>query len=50
MKNVDRAAEEQYLRQTMKVVRDNVQNYESEVSRMQGEIDEMLEHLLNSLA
>lgn len=44
MKNVDRAAEEQYLRQTMKVVRDNVENYESEVSRMQSEIDEMLEH------
>lgn len=44
MKNVDRAAEEQYLRQTMKVVRDNVENYEKEASRMQDEIDEMLEH------
>lgn len=44
MKNVDRAAEERYLKQTIRVVRDNVENYEQETTRMQGEIDEMLEH------
>lgn len=44
MKNVDRAAEERYLKQTIRVVRDNVENYEQETARMQGEIDEMLEH------
>ncbi len=44
MKNADRAAEERYLRQTIRVVRDNVENYEREVTRMQDEIDEMLEH------
>lgn len=44
MKDVDRASEERYLRQTIKVVRDNVENYEREAARMQDEIDEMLEH------
>lgn len=44
MKNTDRKAEEQYLQDTMQVIQDNLANYGSEVSRMQGEIDEMLEH------
>lgn len=44
MKNTDRKAEEQYLQETMQVIEKNLANYGSEVSRMQGEIDEMLEH------
>lgn len=44
MKNTDRKAEEQYLRETMQVIQDNLANYGGEVSRMQGEIEEMLEH------
>lgn len=36
--------EEAYLAKTLAVVRDNVKNYGSEVSRMQADIDEMLEH------
>lgn len=43
MKNTDREAEERYLQDTMQVIRNNLANYGSEVSRMQGEIDEMLE-------
>ncbi len=44
MKNTDRESEERYLRETLRVIQRNVQNYEREVSRMQEEIDEMLEH------
>ncbi len=44
MKNTDRKAEEQYLQETMQVIQGNLANYGGEVSRMQGEIDEMLEH------
>lgn len=44
MKNTDRKAEEQYLQETMQVIQRNLANYGGEVSRMQGEIDEMLEH------
>ncbi len=44
MKNTDRKAEEQYLQETMQVIQRNLVNYGGEVSRMQGEIDEMLEH------
>ena len=44
MKNTDRKAEEQYLQETMQVIQRNLANYSGEVSRMQGEIDEMLEH------
>ncbi|MCM1190934.1 MAG: AAA family ATPase [Butyrivibrio sp.] len=44
MKNTDRKSEERYLRDTMQVIADNLENYGGEVSRMQGEIDEMLEH------
>lgn len=44
MKNTDREAEERYLRETLQVIQRNVQNYEQEVSRMQEEIDEMLDH------
>ncbi|MCM1056450.1 MAG: AAA family ATPase [Firmicutes bacterium] len=44
MKNTDRKAEEKYLKDTMGVIEDNLENYSGEVYRMQGEIDEMLEH------
>ncbi len=44
MKNTDRTAEERYLKETLKIIEKNLENYGSEVSRMQGEIDEMLEH------
>lgn len=44
MKNTDRKAEEQYLLETMQVIQRNLADYGGEVSRMQGEIDEMLEH------
>lgn len=36
--------EEAYLARTLAVVHDNVENYGREVSRMQANIDEMLEH------
>lgn len=39
-----RQAEEAYLAGTLKVVRDNVENYGREVKKMQEDIDEMLEH------
>lgn len=39
-----RKAEEAYLAKTLAVVRDNVQNYGSEVARMQEDIDVMLQH------
>ncbi len=39
-----RREEEQYLEQTLAVVRDNLTNYGREVSRMQEDIDEMLAH------
>lgn len=44
MKNTDRASEEQYLQETMEVIETNLENYGSEVARMQQDIDEMLEH------
>lgn len=44
MKNTDRKAEERYLRDTMQVIAGNLANYSGEVTRMKGEIDEMLEH------
>jgi len=44
MKNTDRTAEERYLKETLQIIEKNLENYGSEVSRMQGEIDEMLEH------
>ncbi|MGN1180008.1 MAG: ATP-binding domain-containing protein [Suilimivivens sp.] len=37
-------AEEEYLKETLKVVYDNVNNYSREVARMKSDIDEMLEH------
>lgn len=43
-KDLSRQAEEDYLEQTLIVVRDNLTNYGREVSRMQGDIDEMLAH------
>lgn len=39
-----RQAEENYLEQTLVVVKDNLKNYGREVSRMQEDIDEMLAH------
>lgn len=39
-----RQAEENYLEQTLAVVKDNLKNYGREVSRMQEDIDEMLAH------
>lgn len=44
MKNTDRAAEERYLKETLQIIEDNIESYGSEVSRMQEQIDEMLEH------
>lgn len=43
-RDLSRQAEEDYLEQTLTVVRDNLTNYGREVSRMQGDIDEMLAH------
>ena len=39
-----REAEEAYLQKTLQVVKHNVETYESEMARMQEEIDEMLDH------
>lgn len=44
MKNTDRGAEERYLKETLQIIADNIESYGSEVSRMQEQIDEMLEH------
>lgn len=44
MKRTDKEAEEQYLKQTLKVVETNLENYSRESARMQRDIDEMLEH------
>lgn len=44
MKNTDRRAEERYLRETLQIIANNIESYGSEVSRMQEQIDEMLEH------
>lgn len=41
---IDRRAEEGYLGKTLAIVHANVDNYGREVSRMQEDIDEMLEH------
>lgn len=43
-RDLSRQAEEDYLQQTLNVVKDNLTNYGREVSRMQGDIDEMLAH------
>lgn len=43
-RDLSRQAEEDYLQQTLDVVKDNLTNYGREVSRMQGDIDEMLAH------
>lgn len=44
MDRTDRESEKQYLKDTLEVVESNLKNYGSEVSRMQAQIDEMLEH------
>lgn len=41
---LSRQAEEGYLKKTLVVVKDNVENYGKEVARMQEDIDEMLAH------
>lgn len=43
-RDLSRQAEENYLEQTLAVVKDNLTNYGQEVSRMQEDIDEMLAH------
>ncbi|MDE7258851.1 MAG: DNA helicase UvrD, partial [Lachnospiraceae bacterium] len=43
-RDLSRQAEENYLEQTLAVVKDNLMNYGREVSRMQEDIDEMLAH------
>lgn len=43
-KDLSRQAEENYLEQTLAVVKDNLNNYGREVDRMQADIDEMLAH------
>ncbi len=43
-RDLSRQAEEDYLQQTLDVVKDNLKNYGHEVSRMQEDIDEMLAH------
>ena len=37
MKHTDRESEEQYLKETLKVIEDNLANYSCEVTRMQAE-------------
>lgn len=44
MMHTDRESEEHYLRETLQVIESNLANYSSEVTRMQAQIDEMLEH------
>lgn len=44
MDHTDRESEKQYLKDTLQVVECNLENYGREVTRMQEEIDEMLEH------
>lgn len=44
MDHTDRESEKQYLKDTLEVVENNLENYGSEVARMQAQIDEMLEH------
>ena len=44
MNHTDRESEKQYLKDTLEVVENNLENYGSEVARMQAQIDEMLEH------
>lgn len=44
MNHTDKESEKLYLKETLQVIEDNLKNYSSEVTRMQAEIDEMLEH------
>ena len=43
-KKDERREEEDYLQKTMQVIRKNIASYEEEVSQMQEQIDEMLDH------
>ncbi len=40
----ERRAEEAYLKETLQIIRQNVEAYEKDVTKMQAEIDEMLDH------
>ncbi|MDE7285695.1 MAG: AAA family ATPase, partial [Lachnospiraceae bacterium] len=42
--STSRQEEENHLKQTLAVIKDNIKNYEQEIARMQKDIDEMLEH------
>ncbi len=42
--DISREAEKVYLQKTMQVIRSNISAYEAEVSQMQEQIDEMLDH------
>lgn len=44
MSQTDRSYEEDYLQKTLTIVNRNIKEYGEESTRMQGEIDEMLEH------
>ena len=41
---IDRKAEADYLQKTLQVIKTNIASYETEVSQMQEQIDEMLDH------
>ncbi len=41
---VSRADEEQYLAETIRIVRQNTKSYSEQVAKMQSDIDDMLEH------
>lgn len=43
-RSLERRKEEAHLKETLEVVRSNVETYGAEVFRMKGDIDEMLEH------
>ena len=44
LSGTSRQAEEAFLEQTLDVIRTNLENYGSQVSRMREEIDDMLDH------
>ena len=44
VEGISEKAEKEYLEKTLAIVRDNVENYGKEVSRMGADIDEMLAH------
>ena len=48
-RSLERRKEEAHLKETLEVVRSNVETYGAEVFRMKGDIDEMLEHFHDKL-